>query len=56
MTTVGLKYRAANVQLRLRTKQHKRGRLDIVSFCAVGLNRCRLTSRGSVLASQETTR
>jgi hypothetical protein len=53
MTTVGLKYRAENVHARLRTKQPKRGRLDIVSFCAVGLNRCRLTSRGCVLADHE---
>ena len=50
-----LKYRHANRQHRLRTKQPKRGRLDIVSFCAVGLNRCRLTSRGCVLAIEETT-
>jgi len=50
-----LKYRHANRQHTLGTKQHERRRLDIVSFHAVGLNRCRLTSRGSVLANQETT-
>jgi hypothetical protein len=53
LPTVGLKYRRANVEPRLRTKQPKRGRLDIVFFCAVGLNRCRLTSRGCVLADEE---
>jgi len=52
--TGGLKYRHANVERKLGTKQHKRRRLDIVSFHAVGLNRCRLTSRGSVLATTET--
>jgi len=52
--TGGLKYRRANVERKLGTKQHERRRLDIVSFHAVGLNRCRLTSRGCVLATTET--